>query len=118
MPLKQAARHDDLRSEVFAHMFVRQAAKIGANGMLMLCNVTDGSKTNNNGRVSYSAVLPHRNPLFCVMFAKAAALLWRFRVMSVPFPNLLSPDDIFKRCVLDMLFSTCRFPHTPLTLPP
>lgn len=81
--------------------------------MLMLCNVTDGGKTNNNGRIKYSAVLPHRNPLLCCMFAKGAALLWRFRVMSVPFPDLLKPEDIFKRCVFDMPFPTCRFPHTP-----
>ena len=77
---QQAARHDDLRGERFAHMFARCAEKVGPRGMPMLCNVTNGGKTNNNGRVMYSAVLPHRNPLFCSMFAKGALLLWRFLV--------------------------------------
>lgn len=97
---QQAARHDDLRAEMFAHMFTRRSEKVGPAGMPLLCNVTDGGKTNNNGRISYSAVLPHRNPLLCSMFAKGAALVWRFRVMGVPFPDLLQPDDIFKRFVV------------------
>jgi hypothetical protein len=104
---QQAARHDDLREEVFAHMFTRKAkvsrvaphprplpspgpqplaldsphtrpAQVGASGMLMLANVTDGGKTNGNGRISYSALLPHRNPLLCAIFAKGVFFGWRF----------------------------------------
>ena len=81
-------------------MFARRTEKVGAAGMPLLCNVTDGGKTNKNGRVSYSAVLPHRNPLFCCIFAKGAMLVWRLRVMGAPFPDLLSPEDIFKRPTL------------------
>jgi hypothetical protein len=97
---QQAARHDDLRGEVFAHMFARVSKTVGPSGMPMLCNVTDGGKTNNNGRISYSALLPHRNPLLCTIFAKGALFLWRFLIMKVKFPNLLEPEDIFKRPTL------------------
>ena len=60
---QMCARHDDLRAEVFAHMFARMATRVGAAGMPMLCCVVDGGKTNKNGNISYSAILPHANPL-------------------------------------------------------
>ena len=97
---QQAARHDDLRNEVFAHMFARFSRRVGPSGMPMLCNVTDGGKTNKNGRISYSAVLPNRNPLLCTVFAKGGLFLWRFLVMNSAFPDLLSAEDIFKRPTL------------------
>lgn len=55
----QAARHDDLRAETFAHMFARRAARAGPRGLPMLCNVSDGGKTNNNGRISYTVLKSH-----------------------------------------------------------
>ena len=67
---QQGARHDDLRDEVFAFMFARVSKTAGPSGMPLLANVTDGGKTNNNGRITYSALLPHRNPLLCTIFAK------------------------------------------------
>ena len=97
---QQGARHDDLREEVFAHIFSRQSPKLGVNGMTLLANVTDGGKTNKNGRVSYSALISHRNPILSAIFAKAALFLWRFLIMGVPFPELLDPKDIFRRPTL------------------
>ena len=88
---QEGARHDDLRDEVFAHIFARFAKKLGPRGMWMRLNVTDGGKTNNNGRISYSAVLPHHNPLLCTIFAKAMLFPWRFLILKVPFPDLLTP---------------------------
>lgn len=97
---QQGARHDDLRTEVFAHMFSRRSPKLGAKGMTLLANVTDGGKTNQNGRVSYSALISHRNPILSAIFAKAALFLWRFLIAGVPFPDLLDPTDIFRRPTL------------------
>lgn len=89
-------------------MFARMAKTVGPAGMPMLSNVTDGGKTNNNGRISYTAVLPHRNPLLCTIFAKGALFLWRFLVMRVPFPNLIEPKDIFKRPTLRQGYDEMR----------
>jgi hypothetical protein len=97
---QMAARHDDLRAEVFAHMFARDAKKVGPSGMSMLCSVTNGGKTNKNGNIEYSAVLPHRNPLHCSIFARGCLFIWRFNVMRVQFPVLTDPKDIFRRCTL------------------
>jgi len=97
---QQGARHDDLRDEVFAFMFSRITKTVGSSGMPMLANVTDGGKTNQNGRISYSALLPHRNPVLCTIFAKGALFLHRFLIMKVTFPDLLEPKDIFKRPTL------------------
>ena len=97
---QMCARHDDLRAEVFAHMFARMAPRVGPAGMSMLCCVVDGGKTNKNGNISYSAILPHANPLHCTIFAKGAWFLYRFLVLKAPFPNVMDPHDIFKRRVL------------------
>ena len=97
---QMCARHDDLRAEVFSHMFSRVTRRVGAAGMPMLCCVIDGGKTNKNGNISYSAVLPHANPLHCTIFAKGAMFLYRFLVMKAPFPNVMEPNDLFNRRVL------------------
>ena len=99
---QQCARHDDLRDEMLAHIFCRstKAVAFGNRSMPMLCNVTDGGKTNQNGRISYSAVLPAKNPALCTIFAKGIAFVWRFCVMKVSFPELLKPEDIFRRPTL------------------
>lgn len=96
---QQCCRHDDLRLEVFAHIFTRDV-RVGPRMMPMLCNVTDGGKTNANGRISYSAVVPHKNPVMCCIFAKGILLGWRFNVMKVKVPDLLDKEDIFKRPTL------------------
>lgn len=48
--------------------------------MVMLGNVSNGGKTNSNGRVVYSGVLPHKNPMLCTIFAKGCLFYWRFKV--------------------------------------
>lgn len=74
-------------------MFSRITKTVGSSGMPMLANVTDGGKTNQNGRISYSALLPHRNPVLCTIFAKGALFLHRFLIMKVTFPDLLEPKE-------------------------
>ena len=84
-----AERHDDLRDETLSHMFVRSCKGFpGLKGIFMdyggnmpvLCNVTDGGKTNKNNNISYNGVIPNKNPLFCPIFARAALLFYRFKV--------------------------------------
>ena len=97
---QQGSRHDDLRSEKFAHMFARDNASIGQKGMPVLCNVRDGGKTNSNGRITYSGVLQHKNPLLCSIFARGVFFLFRWKVDGAKFPDVLDADDLFKRCTL------------------
>ena len=96
---QMCARHDDLRLENFAHMFAR-VSRVGGRSMPLLASVNDGGKTNQNGNVSYSAVVPHKNPLVCMVFAKGMAFSWRFCIMHAGFPDLLKPEDIFQRPAL------------------
>ena len=77
-----AARHDDLRDEKLSSLFVRHTDVIGKYGTDILCNVSNGGKTNANGNIVYSGAAPHRNPLLCSVFARACLLLTRFLVRS------------------------------------
>lgn len=79
---QSAARHDDLRAERLSSLFVRDAPKIGMHGSSILCNVTNGGKTNANGNIIYSGTAPHRNPLLCSIFARGCMLLTRWNVVS------------------------------------
>ena len=74
-----AERHDDLRDETLSHMFQRTCKGfpgntglcMSYNGMMpVLCNVTDGGKTNKNNNICYNGVVPNKNPLFCAMFSR------------------------------------------------
>ena len=77
---QQAIRHETLREESLAYLFVKRLKKV--NNLPALVDVTDGGKTNKNNNVQYSMVLPHRNALLCTIFARALLLLYRFKTMK------------------------------------
>ena len=82
-----AARHDDLREETLNCMFVRDAPRIRRHGSVLVCNVTNGGKTNVNGNLIYSGAAPHVNPLLCCIFARACLFVIRFNVRPPPPPR-------------------------------
>lgn len=74
---QKGIRHEDVRAEIFAFLFVRVIEVIGPNGMLCGLSAQEGGKTNKNGHLKYGAVLPHTNPLLCTLRAAGGCFLWR-----------------------------------------
>ena len=85
---QMSSRHDDLRDERLSSHFVRNSPKLGKYGADILCNVSNGGKTNANGNIVYCGAAPHRNPLLCCIFARACLLLTRFHVSPACFNRL------------------------------
>lgn len=89
---------------------------VGPNGTALLCNVTDGGKTNVAGHLVYSGVMSHKNPILCTIFCKAAMLLWRLLFMGETFPDMLKPESYYTKYVLRTAStaaegSSYRYPH-------
>jgi hypothetical protein len=79
---QEAARHDDLRDELLASLFLRHAAGVGPRGVPVFCHVGNGGKTNINGNIVYSGSIPAKNPELCFPFARACLLLYRFKARA------------------------------------
>lgn len=91
-------RFNDLEREMFAHNFTRFREDIGPRGQTILCQVSDGGKTNKNNNLHYTGILPHRNPLWCAVFARGALHLHRF--IKEELPNWKEVETMFHRPTL------------------
>ena len=70
---QMCARHDEMREEKLCHMFTKLQKKAGPQGnMRIMCNISNGGKTNKNGHVVITGCMPHKNPLLCTIFARGA----------------------------------------------
>ena len=94
-----ACRFDQMNNSFFRHLFAYKLKGVGVKvqGAPALATITNGGKANKNGHVIYTSMLMHVNPLRCATAALGAYFLWRFLVMSEPFPDLLEPKSYYFR---------------------
>lgn len=88
-------RFNDVEMDTAAHSFTKFYEDIGPRaGQRMLCQLSDGGKTNKNNNRHYSGVLPHRNPLLCAIFARGGLLLHRYiPCLQYMGANICSPSS-------------------------
>jgi hypothetical protein len=82
-------RSDDFLGETYGQRFIRTIEPIGPAGTEASMKVTKHGKTLNNGRKQYSAMIPHRNPLFSAIAWEGVVELYRISVLGEPFANHL-----------------------------
>jgi hypothetical protein len=82
-------RSDDFLGETYGQRFIRTIDPIGPAGTESSMKVTKHGKTLKNGRKQYSAMIPHRNPLFSAIAWEGVVEIYRISVLGEPFSNHL-----------------------------
>jgi hypothetical protein len=92
-------RSDDFLAETYGQRFIRTIDPIGPAGTEASMKVTKRGKTLKNGRKQYSAMIPHRNPLFSAIAWEGVVEMYRMSCLGEPFANHLYHKNFGKRPV-------------------
>ena len=93
-------RYDDVKNELPACSFTRWRDDIGPRGQQVFSWISDGGKTNRNHNQHYTALLPHRNPLLCCIFARGGLHLYWYLDLGESIPSWKEPGEFFTRPIV------------------
>jgi hypothetical protein len=92
-------RSDDTITPTFSQQFIRPLKAIGPNGTVASHKIQKvGNK--NNKHPTYTAIVPHLNPLFCADAHLGVTYIVRFYHLNEKFPNFVNYKDYHFRPVL------------------
>ena len=80
-------RGDSRRCLELADLFTLELKNKGPTRCCPLILIKDNGKTNQNGRVEYSGVVRHHNPLLCTVSHLSFYLFYRWSVAGEPVPQ-------------------------------
>ena len=80
-------RGDSRRCLELADLFTLELKNEGPTRCCPLILIKDNGKTNQNGRVEYSGVVRHHNPLLCTVSHLSFYLFYRWSVAGEPVPQ-------------------------------
>jgi hypothetical protein len=105
-------RSEDLRAETAGMDLVRNMRRLGpGRGIPAAHVISNKGKTNTVGKMTYTAMAPHMNPMFDSTAYSGLSYLLRFSVMDEPFPDHLDWKDFSRRPVYIEVHDKLCFLH-------
>jgi hypothetical protein len=80
-------RGQSRRTMQFADLFTIPLKNEGPTPCFPMIMIMDNGKTNAMGRLEYSSVIRHRNPMVCTMAHTAFYLFFRWNIIKEPVPE-------------------------------